>query len=56
MMFSGSLLALNLLQADDELIASLNLSIMHWSVSKNKAQGQIRMFRIESCAKQPEQT
>ena len=32
-------------------IASLNLSTIHWSLSKNKTQEQNRMFRIESCAK-----
>ena len=33
-------------------IASLNLSIIKWSMSKNKAQEQICMFWFESCAKQ----
>ena len=33
------------------LITSLNLPIIYWSLSKNKALEQISMFRIESCAK-----
>ena len=33
-------------------IASLHLSIRHWSLSRNMTYEQNRMFRIESCAKQ----
>ena len=33
-------------------IASLNLAIIHWSLSKHVTQEQNSMFLIESCAKQ----
>ena len=33
-------------------ISSLNLSISHWSPSKNMTLEQNSMFQIESCAKQ----
>ena len=41
-----------LLPTKAEPIASLNLSIIHWSLSKFMTMEQISMFRIESCAKE----
>ena len=42
----------NLLPIKAALISSLNLSVTHWSLSKNKAWEQIHTLWIKSCAKQ----
>ena len=43
----------NLLPTKSAPIALLNLSIIHdWFLGINRAWEQIRMYRIESCAKQ----
>ena len=42
----------NLLQTKAVLISSLNVSIMLWSLGKNREYEQILMSQIESCATQ----
>ena len=41
------------IQTKAELIASLNVSIIHWSLSENKVSEQSSMFQIEFFAEQP---
>ena len=49
--FTGNGISKNLQPTKAALIASLNLLIIHLSLSENKEE-QNNMFQIESCAKQ----